>query len=277
MVQGLFGGCTSYKSQTIEDILDDVEWWIKYSREMKKFFEESKDELLSSRFWNKIPCNFQMTIETSLVYCDTILHDLNLIKNSIVNDCITKREVSLLTSIGKKSREYNFEYGRHFKEDDDWHEFENEDFRIAEKVYADGRDFFITLQDAGNAAERLEDYRTNTMMNNNVNIIGNMNGSQIQQGCINSSQTMINPSSFNYDDMLKRLEEIRNDYIAESQPEKIDTSIEAILNKLIEMTKKEDEPEKMKGGLEFLKDITSGTVSSMLSSKILNVISTFFN
>ena len=44
-------------------------------------------------------------------------------------------------------------------------------------MYAKGRDYFVTLQDADNAASRLEDYMSNQNVNNNtLNISGDVIG-----------------------------------------------------------------------------------------------------
>ena len=67
-------------------------------------------------------------------------------------------------------------------------------------MYADGRDFFVTLQDAVNAASRLEDYVNNqNVINNTMNIGGNVENSQIQQGTIKSIQAQTTQTEFDYD------------------------------------------------------------------------------
>ena len=275
MVQGLFGGCTSYREQSLPNILEDIDFWVKYTGQKKDFMIKSKNEMKSSEFWNKIPWNFQMTIETTIDYFETILYDLDLVKKAISANHITIREVSLLKSIGKKSVEYNREYGRHFNEDHGWRDYGNPDFTVVEQAYAKGRDFFVTLQDAANAAERLEDYMQNSMINNGIQIAGNVNASQIQQNSTNSNQTMINEDKFDYTKILEGLEKIQksykyedfnNDFGAEAEKFKQAT------DELILMTKDKKEPEKIKKYLQFLQDVASKTASSVIATGILGII-----
>ena len=269
MAQGLFGGCTDYRGQSLDDIFKDVEFWIQYAVDVKTFMTDGKNQLTSGSIWNKIPWNFRMIMEESMLYFDTILSDLELIKGRITSDSITKREVSLLNTIGIKSREYNIDYGKYWHEDD-----RNGDNEVAEKMYAKGRDFFVTLQDARNAAERLEDYMKN-ISENNLNIVGHVSGSQIQQGNINSSQTIITETKFNYEEILYGLKKIKeidqtrffNETFG-SDAEKFRQSVD----ETIRMVKDKEEPGVIKKSMQFLIDIASKVSSNVIATGITSII-----
>lgn len=171
MAQGLIGGATSYEEQSLKDILEDINRWVEYTEEISLEINKGITKLKESNFWNKVYFNFQMTLLSSLTCQESYLHDFSIIIKAIQQDKITEREVRLLRHIGKKAIEFNHEYGRTFKEEFDWRDYGNPDFTVAEDLYADGRDYFVTLQDATNAAARLNDY-ISTLPNvttNNIN------------------------------------------------------------------------------------------------------------
>lgn len=208
-------------------------------------------------------------MESSIFYLETISSDLELIKNAIISDFITKREVSLLNAIGIESRKYNIDYGKYWHED-----YRNEDCEIAEKMYAKGRDLFVTLQDARNAAERLEDYMKNTP-ENKINIVGNVSGSQIQQGNTNSSQTMIIESQFNYDKILEGLIKIQEIYKSNIFDEAFGTNAEKVrqvIDETVRMVKAKEEPGVIKKSLQFLIDIASKVGGNVIATGILSTI-----
>lgn len=155
MAQGIFGGATSYEEQSLQDILQDINAWVDYTVNKKQYILEQQKLLQQSGFWDKIAFNFQATIITTISYFDTVIFDLNIVKAAIENSCIKEKEIKLLKNIGKKAREYNREYGETYKEDlRFWCDYGNPDFIVAEQVYGRGRDYFVTMQDAGNAAAK---------------------------------------------------------------------------------------------------------------------------
>ena len=269
MAQGLFGGCTNYKVQSLEDILEDVENWSTYTSEVKQFMTENKDQLLSENLWNEISWNFQMIMESSMLYFETILSDLELIKKSIISDSITKREVSLLSTIGNQSRKYNIDYGQYWHED-----YKNADCEIARKMYAEGRDLFVTLQDAVNAAERLEDYMKNTPVNK-INIVGNVSSSQIQQGNINSGQTIVTETQFHYEevlDCLKKIQEIYKKSIFDETFGPNTERVRQVIDETVRMVNAKEEPGVIRKSLQFLIDLASNVGSNVIGTGILSTI-----
>lgn len=277
MAQGIFGGATSYEEQSLQDILDDIIGWIQYTTERKEFILAQKSIVEKSGFWGKIAFDFQMTILTTITYFDTILYDLNVVKLSLEENRITEKEVNLLRNIGIKANSYNTEYGRTYREDKRyWHEYGNSDFKEVEKIYGKGRDYFVTMQDACNAAARLEDYmEKGQVVNNTLSIQGSVSGSQIQQGTMNSTQTMEIVNSFDYDEVLDVLCKIKRS----TQNEDFDmdfgeksVEIKQIIDETLSMIETKEEPTKIKKMLSTLKDLAVGVSGSLIASGIYGLI-----
>ena len=161
MAQSMFGGMTSYKDQSLSDIQQDINKWQAYTNEIQNFFNETIDKLEKMNYMTKMDFNMSSVFYNTIQITNTFLEDFRVINESIGSGNITEKDVKLLNNIGRISIINNKDYGVNFKSGD-WHEYEktdsNSDFRLAEKLYENGRDFFVTLQDAVNAANRLNDY-----------------------------------------------------------------------------------------------------------------------
>lgn len=182
MVQGLFGGATSYEEQSLADIIEDIESWMSYAKDTMDFIDEGINESKKNAFWNMVPFNFQMMLFSTVKCQKTYIYDFEIILKCCREDNISEREVKLLKKIGVKAVENNCEYGRIYKEESNWKDYSNPKFRIVEKLYKEGRDFFVTLQDATNASNRLRDYmnkQQKVIHQNNVNQTIAGNGNQV--------------------------------------------------------------------------------------------------
>ena len=232
MSQGIFGGATSYEEQSIADIFSDIKSWIEFSESEQSSIKKGIEHLKKCEFWNKIPFNFQMTLLSTLSCQKTYLEDFCIIVKSIEEDRITQRDVLLLKKIGTKASEFNREYGRTYKEDYEWKEYGNPDFKVAENLYGDGRDYFVTLQDASNASSRLEDYISilPSITNTNItqNVTGNMN---ILAGVNNGRMEFAN----NYLDNFNK--EIKEASIRINRLEGVNQDIKEYIIKLLKETK----------------------------------------
>ena len=278
MAQGLIGGATSYEEQSLRDILDDVVDWIFYTENRKSFLSQEQQKLVSREYWDIIPFDFQMTVISSIAFCDTIIHDLNIVKNAIETNSITQREVNLLKNIGIKAREYNCEYPRTFRDNRLWHDYNNPDFRVAENIYGRGRDFFVTLQDAANAAYRLGDYMDNrNIVNNTMNFAGDVFNTQIQQGSTNSAQTMMSTADtdFDYDAVLTVLKKIEKSFESPDFQGDFGDKAETVKNIVadaIESVNKKENATKIKTVLNDLKNLAIGVGGSLIASGICGLL-----
>lgn len=276
MVQSSFAGSTSYTIQSLEDIYIDIKNWIEYTQETKEFINSQYKIVKSSRLYNSIDYDFLAIIDSTILYCDTILYDLNLVRKAMEQGCITEKEISLLRKIGQESLKLNHKYGLTYKSDTSWHDYGNAEFEEVEEIYAKGRDFFVTLMDADNAAARLEDYMGNgQIINNNLNIHGNVSSSQIQQGTSNSTQTMDVSNSFDYDRVLDALNRIKR--VTSNEEFNVDFGDESpevnkIVEETIEMVEKQKEPNEIKEHLNALKNLVIGVSESVLANGIYALI-----
>ncbi len=276
MVQGFIGGATSYEEQSLEEIILDIENWCEYTKNRKEFLVLRKDKLKEIGFWDNIPFNFQMTLETTIMYFDTVIHDLHLVKNSIVNSMVSDREIKLLRKIGVKAREFNKEYGQTYREEREWKKYGEPDFKIAEEMYAKGRDYFVTMQDASNAAARLEDYMSDSkVVNNIISVGGNISNSQIQQNTTNSSQNMAVDCDFDYSKVLEVLNEIKQ-YFDIKEFDKAfgenSAKVKQLVAETIEMANEKEEPSKIKKALSLLRDLAVGISGSIIATGICAMI-----
>ncbi|KFZ26604.1 MAG: hypothetical protein KQ78_01193 [Candidatus Izimaplasma bacterium HR2] len=160
MSQGMFAGATDYSHQSLEDIKEDIEKWIEYGEETNKLITNSIVKLKETNFWNSVPFDFQSTLGGTIKYTNTFKSDGLLILEAINNGQITNKEVTLLRNLGNQAIEYNDHYGKTYNSESRWKDYSNPDFRIAEKLYQNGRDYVISLMDAQNASFRLEDYES---------------------------------------------------------------------------------------------------------------------
>lgn len=274
MTQGIIGGATNYSCQSPQQILDDIIYWIEYTKRIKSLLPDWLNSVQNTTSWELVPFNFKMTINATISYCSTIISDLNTIKDSIESNCITKREVTLLSKIGHMAKEYNFNYGSTYHEDErHWHRYGDPFFSTIEKMYGEGRDFFVTLQDASNAASRMEDYmQTGNVMN--VNIGGDVSGSQIQVGTVNSSQNMTNGiTEFPYEAVLTILSEISKykDQISEELKENGKPFCEA-LDEAVDETKKKGNPDKIKKLANFMKEAVAKVSTGLIVEGVKSLI-----
>lgn len=276
MVQSMFGGETSYKIQSLKDIQDDIDRWIQYTTETKAFVIRQKSIVEESGFWDNIEYNFLAIVYKTICYFETILYDLDLVKKSIEQNCITEKEVNLLNKIGIEAMRFNRDYGRTYKENTSWHDCGNPDFIKIEKIYKEGRDFFITMQDAANAAKRLKDYMgKGQIINNSLNIQGSISASQIQQGTIKSDQEMEVVNSFDYNivsDTLKKIKRatLNKDFDIDFGEQSL--QVKQIIDEIIKMVEIKEEPTKIKGRFSMLKDLAFGASSGIIANGIYGLI-----
>lgn len=277
MAQGIFGGATSYEEQSLTDIGLDIQRWIKYTDEIKKKMNSWLEESKRNGFWKKVDDDFKMTVYTSVSYYDTIISDMRMIHEAILHETVTQREVNLLRKIGRNAFSYNNEYPKTYKrEQKPWHDYGNPQFQIVENMYAKGRDYFVTLQDAANAAARLEDYMSSqNVSNNTMNISGDIIGSQIQQGTISSEQNMQQYKEFDYDKVLEVLKKIeqysKNDLFEEEFGDKAE-EVRVIVCEAIDDTGKHKEPSKIKGAISKIKQIAGSVPAGIIANGICELI-----
>ena len=176
MAQGIFAGGTDYSGQTIREIKSDIENWMEYSQKIKNEFNQIISELMDDKYWEtEVPFEFRSFCEGTVRICDTFYSDFQIVVKSIESDNVTKREIELMKNIYTVAVDYENWSWRSFRQKDGyWHDYGNPLFLKAERLYADGRDFYVTLKDVSNALCRMEDYvkdeRITQINDNSINI-----------------------------------------------------------------------------------------------------------
>lgn len=212
MAQGMIAGATDYSEQTIMDIKSDIEYWMKYSQEIKNEFTNTITELKQNNYWErKVPYDFRNFCLRVGKICDTIYSDFQVIKSAIENDMITKREVTLMRHIYTlicECEDENVHSYKNVDQDGFWHEYGHPMFTKVEDLYGDGGDFFATLKDVSNAAHRMEDYVkeervSQTSIDNSINIKAGDNA-DFRKAEISAGQKEINEYQPSKESFIKK-------------------------------------------------------------------------
>lgn len=283
MVQGLIAGATSYETQTFEEIKQDVEYWSKYTNQVMEILKTNYDSVIQTAIWGKANYDFKAVIESSIRSINTFKKDFDLVVGKLNTMSVTQREVNLLRNIGNVAIDYNKRYGEAYNKDTmNWHLYGNPDFEKISTLYSEGRDYFATLQDAQNAAGRLEDYVEDSNMVNVQNSIintGLVSGNVTQQGgqvgTTNSSLTNNNEQSFDYEKILNILNTIKNT----TNSETFDTEFgedaakaKKVIDEAISAAQKKEKSNEIMSAIQTLKDIFSKVAVSVISTGILGLL-----
>ena len=227
MGQGMIGGATPYNHQSLEDIQSDINNWQGYSKIIQVQFENFIKQ--NEQRFNNLEYELKQLFAETLQTTKTFISDFEIIKDSIQSGNITDKEIDLLKNIGNISIENNSRYGK------TWHgsninSKKNTD--IYSKLYCDGRNYFVDLQDASNAAVRLENYK-NSKSTQIINNTYNATGTYVQQGS-NNNLTVNNYK----DEDLEKLNELT----------------EKLLNNIENYFEKDEEKNEVKELLETIKE-----------------------
>lgn len=198
-------GMTSYDEQRLDDIVKDIETWVEVAYQRKTSMISLLDRAKNSGFWNNVDTDFQEIIEESILYFNTIISDLSLVVSDIKKSEVLNRDIKLLNRIGVSSARYNVYYPKTYNADRSWHDYNNLEFHNVEKLYITGRDYYASLQDASNAAERLQDYLSEEKREviQNVRIEGDVSEGRLQIIANNTGQAVVvNNEKMEFKDIL---------------------------------------------------------------------------
>jgi len=214
MAQSIFGGSSEYNDQTLADIIEDLEKWVVFSEETLSLFDKTICELKQNNYYQTVPFNLRAMYERATRKLNTFISDLNVIIKSINADSIFIRDVNLLNNIGRISILSNHQFGMVYHDIvDRWSgaNFQDSNFLMIERLYHEGRDVFVSLMDASNAAERLKDYMSNRhQQNQNITVYGSDNHIQAAFGSnnefiMNVNKTIGKESAIQLDCLLTEL------------------------------------------------------------------------
>ncbi len=159
MSQCGLAGFTLYENQSLTDIIQDINFWIKYSKDMLAICSTATEDIKESVFF--IPHEYESFMRESIQICQTNIDDLNIVLDAIDKKAVTIEIVELFQKIGKRAYANYEENKRCFdwRGDAYWHDYSNKEFLQIEDFYKSFADYSATLWDISNAANRLKDYR----------------------------------------------------------------------------------------------------------------------
>jgi hypothetical protein len=184
MARALAAGSTDYSHQSLDDILSDLDDWSAALRKDMTIIATNKKKLEDNNYWELANTDFKWLLARAVKFYETSLNEIVEIREQIPIE-VESHHVNRLRSLGNTSHELNLEFG------DVWHhdvrpkDYGESNFMIFEKLYIDGRELSIDMEDLSNVAARLEDFvgrkgRANKLANNiNVNIGRDFSGNLI--------------------------------------------------------------------------------------------------
>lgn len=282
MAQGAFGGSSRYDNQSLEDIVKDINVWIGFCSDTLLLFNETISRLKENKYYDTVPFNLRALFEATTRDITTFISDFNSILESISADRIYMRDVRLLKNIGSYSVESNNTYGRVYQGSfDHWVEMPNHNdpnFHALERLYGDGRDLFVTLMDASNAAERLRDYMSNEHQKNQQVII-NGHGNQVQAAfgdnnefVMDLANTLGQEQAEKLNILLAELKENLDHYFGEHEEEKKETTKELIDGLREEITKEQPKKGMVRACLNSLNSLSTSADFVTIVSGITSIV-----
>ncbi|WP_154872984.1 hypothetical protein [Staphylococcus pasteuri] len=258
MVQGFIGGQTPYNHQSLTDIQKDIHNWQVYSKEMNKqfvvFIADHYERI------SQLPLEVKQLFEETVQTTATFIGDFEIIKSHIESGNITKSTIDLLINIGKMSNINNVRYGKAWNNNNINFE-ENED--IYRNLYCDGRDFFVTLEDAVNASERLNHYINTSPIQLTQNTF-NATGKYIQQANQSSVHMTNNNNSEKINELIEKLfSELKNNDDTSEETTEIKELIEGVQEEANKDQPKKSVIKNLLNTLSTLNNVSAGFLTNI--------------
>ncbi len=155
--RSLIAGCTDYSYLTFEEIIRDLDRWLRMLIQVQEYLNKSTQKLKEASYWSTVSISVKSIFEKSITFHRTSIKEITEIISEIQSE-IQNHHVSRLRRICQVATELNYEYGQIWHGEDNFKEYGNPHFRVLEGMYAEGRDMSVSLLDLGNAAERLSDF-----------------------------------------------------------------------------------------------------------------------
>lgn len=155
-MQSFIAGATDYSTQTLKNILDDVRRWVAYCNKIIKLSNSVSQ--IDKPYIDKIPFDFRCVLLNFTNEAQSLKSDLRLIAKDLKKKRVLDSTYKLLSRIGVNSLTLFRDLKKTYKADSYWKDYDDENFKKVENLYCENGDFYATLFDASNAAERLKDY-----------------------------------------------------------------------------------------------------------------------
>lgn len=157
MGRSMIAGMTDYSYQSFDDMILDLRTWIENLKEVSRLFSVNMQKLQESNYWAKVNVDFQYIVERSIKFHGTSIQEIPDIVSEIQEE-VRPDHIARIRRLYTTACELDFEYGRIWHQGYTGKEYDNESFKLAEELYAQGREMAIDMRDLSNLATRLEDF-----------------------------------------------------------------------------------------------------------------------
>lgn len=157
MPRTISAGITNYSHQSLENILKDLENWYVNLKKIMPHLEFQKQILIANGYWEEVNSNFIQIYTRAFLLYTTALTEIIEIKEQIPTE-VQNNHVTRLNHIGIASYEISTDWDAVWHKDVKPKNYEDQNFKILEDLYAESRDMAIDLINLSNASERLKDY-----------------------------------------------------------------------------------------------------------------------
>src|SRR5690554_4251862 len=139
MAKSMFAGMTDYSHQSIDDIINDLDYEYRNISAFIEMILKNKAILEANQYWeNKVPSSFESVINYALKHYDTTQSELEEIKTDIL-DVVEGHHVKRLYSLATVANEIYIEIGKKWHQDYGGKDYGNANFSTVERIYADTR------------------------------------------------------------------------------------------------------------------------------------------
>ena len=157
MGRGLFAGFTDYSHQSFEDIVTDLNNWVKSLKETSEKLLKNIELLEKTGYLKKVDYDFKNIVYYSIKFYGTSIQEISEILEDIRNE-VRSDHVTKLNALYKTARELNLDYGKIWHQEYQNKEYGNNEFILVEEIYSEGRDMAIDMEDLSNLSSRLSDF-----------------------------------------------------------------------------------------------------------------------
>lgn len=165
-------GSTNYSHQSFDDMVLDLQNWVKNLEEVCETMENSTSQLEKNGYLGKIPYNVKSCFAYANRFYRTSITEINSILSDF-DDEVQNNHVNRLRSLGETAQKLNKDIGLSWHREpwEDAKDYGNPNFQLVEKIYEEGRGMAVDMIDLRNLSARLEDFVGKRGNNNSENIL----------------------------------------------------------------------------------------------------------
>lgn len=157
MGRGLFAGGTDYSHQSFEDILTDLNQWVKSLKDTSAKLRDNIEKLEESGYWKNVDQDFINLIHYSIKFYNTSIQEITEILEDMKGE-VRPHHVTRLNALYKAASQLDINYGKIWHQEYKNKEYGNKQFMLVEEMYSEGRGMAIDMRDLSNLSSRLRDF-----------------------------------------------------------------------------------------------------------------------